>query len=301
MTFLENALTGAGILFEKNRPLAPLSTFRIGGVSDLAVFPKTAEELVFAVRVCRAEGIPIFLVGGGSNLLFSDQGLRGAVIVTKGINRVADEPDGFFAACGAMLPALARRAAARGLAGLEFAAGIPGTLGGAVVMNAGAHGGETAQVVVSTDFYDAGSDTCGQFSGGEHAFGYRTSIFAGQPEKIILGARIRLKRDDPEAIQARIAEFLALRREKQPLGEPSAGSAFKRPANKFAAALIEQCGLKGFSIGGAAVSEKHAGFIVNKGDATAKNVVDLMDLISETVLEKTGILLEPEIRIFGEI
>ncbi len=301
MTVLEKALTEAGVPFRKNCPLAPYSTFRIGGNADLAAFPKTAEELVFAARACRAENLSVFVVGGGSNLLFSDAGLRGTVIFTKGLNRVTDLPDGFSVGCGVLLPALSRRAAARGLAGLEFAAGIPGTVGGAVFMNAGAHGEEMAQVVVKTEYYDWETDTRGAFFADEHAFGYRTSVYAGSPQKIILGTCVKLEKGDRNAINRKIAENLALRRKKQPLGEPSAGSAFKRPANAFAAALIDACGLKGLSVGGAAVSEKHAGFIVNKGNATAKNVVDLMDLIRKTVLEKTGILLEPEIRFFGEI
>ena len=301
MTFLEKALTNAKIPFCRACPLAEFSTFRIGGKADLAVFPKTVEELICAVRVCRGAGIPIFIVGNGSNLLFSDSGVRGAVLFTKKINRVIEEPDGFSADCGAMLPILSRRAAARGLSGLEVACGIPGTVGGAVCMNAGAHGGEMARIVEKTEYYDPETDTCGNFSGNEHNFGYRTSRYLSEPGKIVLCAHIRLRAGDCDEIQKKMAENLAVRREKQPVGEPSAGSAFKRPKGFFAAELIDRCGLKGFSVGGAAVSEKHAGFIVNRGNATAKDVLKLMDLIRKIVFEKTGILLEPEIRILGEI
>lgn len=301
MTFLEKALTNAKIPFCKACPLAGFSTFRIGGNADLAVFPQTVEELICAVRACKRTEIPIFIVGNGSNLLFSDSGVRGAVLFTKKINRVIKEPDGFSADCGAMLPVLSRRAAARGLSGLEFVCGIPGTVGGAVCMNAGAHGGEMAQVVVETDFYDAENDTCEQFSGAEHNFGYRTSRYLSEPEKIVLRARFRLRAGNRIEIEKKMAENLAVRREKQPVGEQSAGSAFKRPEGHSAAELIDRCGLKGLSLGGAAVSEKHAGFIVNRGGATAKDVLKLMDLIRKIVFEKTGILLEPEIRVLGEI
>jgi len=301
VTFLERTLTERKIPFRKKCPLASFSTFRIGGSADLAIFPQTAEQLTLTARICRAEGLPLFVVGNGSNLLFSDFGLPGAVIFTKGLNRIADEPDGFSVDCGAMLPALSRCAAARGLSGLEFAAGIPGTIGGAICMNAGAHGGEIAQVVAETAYYDFQTDSCGQFSGFEHVFGYRTSVYSTDSWKIVLGARIRLQKGNCDEIKRTIAENLALRRAKQPLGEPSAGSAFKRPANGSAAELIDRFGLKGFSVGGAAVSEKHAGFIVNKGNATAKDVVSLIEQIQKIILEKTGILLEPEIRILGEI
>ncbi len=301
MTFPERELARANIPFRKACPLAGFSTFRIGGSADLAIFPQTAEELICAVRICRAGGIPLFVVGNGSNLLFADAGVRGAVLFTKKINRIADEADGFFADCGALLPALSRRAAARGLSGLEFACGIPGTVGGAVCMNAGAHGGEMAQIVAETEYYNAQTDTRGSFSGGGHQFGYRTSRYLSEPEKIVLRARIRLQAGDRDEIRQRMVQNLTLRREKQPLGEPSAGSAFKRPEGNTAAALIDRCGLKGFSVGGAAVSEKHAGFLVNRGNATAKDVVELIDRIRKIVLEATGILLEPEIRVLGEI
>ena len=301
MTFLEKTLTNAKIPFCKACPLAGFSTFRIGGIADLAVFPQTVEELICAVRACKRTEIPIFIVGNGSNLLFSDNGVRGAVLFTKKINRVIEEPDGFSADCGAMLPVLSRRAAARGLSGLEFACGIPGTVGGAVCMNAGAHGGEMAQVIAETEYYNAETDTRAKCSGNEHNFGYRTSRYLSEPEKIVLRAHIRLRAGDCDEIQKKTAENLTLRREKQPVGEPSAGSAFKRPKGFFAAELIDRCGLKGLSLGGAAVSEKHAGFIVNRGGATAKDVLKLMDLIRKIVFEKTGILLESEIRVLGEI
>ena len=301
MSALEKALAGFGIPFLRNCPLARFSTFLIGGSADLAVFPRSAEELIETIRACRGEDVSFHIAGNGSNLLFADAGVRGAVVFTRKISCVSDAPDGFFAGCGVLLPALSRRAAARGLSGLEFACGIPGTLGGAVCMNAGAHGGEMAQIVAETEFYDAANDTRGTLAGNEHRFAYRTSIFATEPQKIVLGSRLQLEKGKKEIIEGKMAKNLALRREKQPLGEPSAGSAFKRPAERSAAELIDRCGLKGTSVGGAAVSEKHAGFIVNRGGATAKDVLVLMALVRKTVLEKTGFLLEPEIRVLGEI
>ena len=301
MTLLEMLLDVDKIPFQKNCPLAPFSTFRIGGNADFAVFPETMEQLLVALRLFRKCNVSYHLVGNGSNLLFPDEGLRGAVLFTRAVRRVKDTLEGMIAECGAMLPAIARRAAERGLSGLEFAAGIPGTVGGAICMNAGAHGKEMAQVVVKTDFYDAENDTCGQLSGSEHAFGYRTSVFERQPQKIVLRTQFCLRPGDPNAIRQTMAKNLALRQKTQPLAEPSAGSAFKRPQTGFAAELIDRCGLKGLSVGGAAVSEKHAGFIVNRQHATAKDVLDLMETIREAVLAQTGILLEPEIRVFGKI
>lgn len=301
MTTLEEAFSRAGIPFLEHCRLSDFSTFRIGGIADLAAFPQTAEALIRTIELCKSQNIPVTVLGNGSNVLFSDDGLRGAVIFTGKIDQIVPEPDGFYAGCGVLLPALSKKAATCGFSGLEFAAGIPGTVGGAVCMNAGAHGGELSGVVTKTDFYDMETGCRGEFSGREHRFGYRTGIYAVQPSKIVLGAHFALAKEDPEKIRARMAELLALRRASQPVGKPSAGSIFKRPPGTSAAELIDRCGLKGLSVGDAAVSEKHAGFIINRGQATAKEVLALIRMVQETVLQKTGIFLEPEIRILGEI
>ena len=301
MIALEQAFADSRVPFLRSAPLAGFSTFRIGGIADYILLPEDAKTLIRAARLCRQNDLPLAVAGNGSNLLFADSGFRGAVLVTKKINRVLPEPDGFFAGCGALLPGLSRRAAERGLSGLEFACAIPGTVGGAVCMNAGAHGGEMAQIVTRTEYYDLKTDTCGDFSGKKHRFGYRTSIFAGQPEKIILGAHLVLQKGEHEAILHRMEENAAFRRTTPPIGEPSAGSAFKRPKTGSAAELIDRCGLKGLSVGGAMISKKHAGFIVNFDHATAKDVANLIEQVQTVVLQKTGILLEPEIRIVGKI
>ena len=284
-----------GIAAVCGEPLCRHCTFRIGGNADVALFPATVEELIRALDLCAGREIHAAVIGGGSNVLFADEGFRGAVIFTGQIRGLTPEPDGFYALCGTPLPLLSAAARERGLSGAEFACGIPGTVGGAVRMNAGAHGGEMSAILSESDYYDVANRRRAKLRGEEHRFGYRTSIYADHPEWILLGARIRLRPSDRGTVDAIMRENRKKRRESQPLEFPSAGSAFKRPQGTSAALLIDRCGLKGRRVGGAEVSEKHAGFIINRGGATAADVLKLEEMIRETVLRETGVILEPEI------
>ena len=250
------------------------------------------------MRAATEVGIAPFFLGNGSNLLVADHGYEGFVLKACGLDQVREVNCRLRAESGITLARLANAALGRGLTGLEFAHGIPGTLGGAVVMNAGAYGGEMVQVLTAVTYLDG--------AGEEHtlpaaacALTYRHSRFSDRPDWLVLEAELELRPGDGEAIRARMDELAAKRREKQPLEWPSGGSTFKRPEGHFAAALIEGCGLKGVGIGGAQVSEKHAGFVVNRGGATADDVRRLMALVQETVLRETGVALEPEVRLLG--
>lgn len=297
MERLLTALEQSGIQTETDCPLSHHSTFRIGGRADLAVFPKNAQELIEAIRLCRKAETRTVVIGNGSNVLFADEGFRGAVVFTHRMRDFSDEPNGFRAPCGTSLAALANAARRRELTGLEFTWGIPASVGGAVCMNAGAHGGEMAQIVSETECYDPDRDTFLTICGAEHEFAYRTSVYEKSPQLILLSARVALQKGDRDEIDAKMKSVLAKRRATQPLDLPSAGSAFKRPKGLFAAKLIEDCGLKGCRVGGAEVSKKHAGFIVNLGGATARDVLALTQQIQETVFRKTGVMLEPEFRV----
>ena len=297
MERLRTALERSGIPMETDCPLARHSTFRIGGNADLAIFPKNARELVAAIRLCRKAETRTVVIGNGSNVLFADEGFRGAVVFTHRMRDFSDEPNGFRASCGTALAALANAARNRELTGLEFAWGIPASVGGAVCMNAGAHGGEMSQIVTETECYDPERDTFLTICKDEHNFGYRTSIYEKSPQLILLSAQVVLRKGDRDEIDAKMKSVLAKRRATQPLDLPSAGSAFKRPKGFYAAKLIEDCGLKGCRVGGAEVSKKHAGFIVNCGGATARDVLALTEQIQDTVFRKTGVRLEPEIRV----
>lgn len=284
-----------GIAAARGEPLNRHCTFRIGGSADVALFPATPDQLIRALDLCAEREIRTAVIGGGSNVLFADDGFRGAVIFTGQIRGLTPEPDGFYALCGTPLPLLSAAARERGLSGAEFACGIPGTVGGAVRMNAGAHGGEMSAILSESDYYDTANHRRVKLCGEEHRFGYRTSAYADHPERVLLGARIKLRPSDRETVDAIMRENRKKRRESQPLDFPSAGSVFKRPPGTSAALLIDRCGLKGCRVGGAEVSEKHAGFIVNRGGATAADVLKLEELIRETVLRETGVSLEPEI------
>lgn len=293
---LISALTSEGVEHKTNMPLSILSSFKIGGNASLAVFPKSREEMAAAVRASRAEGVRYAVIGRGSNVLFSDDGFDGAIILTNYIKQIRKENDIIYAETGVHLGVLASLAASCSLSGLEFSYGIPGSLGGAVFMNAGAYGGEMSDVVEYSDYYDPETDTFGRFSGNEQGFSYRESVYSKRGDLVILGASLKLREGDGEAIRALMSENMQKRKDKQPVELPSAGSAFKRPAVGFAAQMIDECGLKGLSIGGAAVSEKHAGFIVNNGGATANDVKALMKEVADRVYERFGVRLESEIR-----
>ena len=282
----------------ENEPMARHTTFRVGGPAERMFFTASAEELRAAVCAAREAGVPVQLVGNGSNLLVRDGGLKGLTIVLgEAFSQIRIEGNSLCAQAGALLSRVAAAAQAAGLAGLEFASGIPGTLGGGCAMNAGAYGGQLSDVLVSAQVLMDGEVRT--LSRAEMEMGYRTTLPL-RTGGAVLSACFALEKDDPEAILARMQDFNARRREKQPLNLPSAGSTFKRPEGHFAGALIEQCGLKGCNVGAAQVSEKHAGFIVNTGGATAADILALMAHVQRVVMEETGVALEPEVRILGE-
>ena len=286
-----------GLKMLANEPMSMHCSFRIGGEVSAMAFPSSPYEAEELCRHLVRMGIKPFVMGNGTNLLVTDNPLHRFIIKTgdnmRGLS--FDGESSICADCGVSLSRLANYAAKKGLSGLEFAHGIPGTLGGAVSMNAGAYGGEMKDVVASTNVLNRRLKVI-KFEGAEHEFAYRRSVFTGT-DNIILSCELHLTPGDPGEIKSRIKELDEKRKNSQPLDKPSAGSTFKRPSTGYAAALIEQSGLKGFAIGGAQVSEKHAGFIVNRGGATFKDVMRLIDYVRETVLRKTGIELELEIKI----
>lgn len=284
----------SGIEIRQSCPLKPLSTFRIGGVAELAVFPRNADELMRAVGILRESETPFLVIGNGSNLLFGDGLLEGALVVTSSMNALRVEGETVVAECGVSLAALANAAAEASLGGLEFARGIPGTVGGAIFMNAGAYGGAIADVLRESLAFCPESGEIVHLT--EHEFGYRKSIYMQNPERICLGGVFSLRHSDADTIRARMREFAEQRRAKQPLEYPSGGSYFKRPDGHFAGKLIEDCGLKGFAVGDAAVSEKHAGFLINRGNATAEQMLRLEAHVREVVLREYGVELEREVR-----
>ena len=293
---LMGALRGQQIPFVEKEPLSRHTTFRIGGLAAVFCLPETPAQLLRALELCREYGVRTYLLGNGSNTLFADEGFDGAVICTVDLRApITVTGTTVSAPAGASLAAVCREAQKAGLTGLEFAYGIPGTVGGAVYMNAGAYGGELKQVLSRVTFLDKDL-RLETLPVEELALGYRTSRFETDGGSI-LEAVFQLQPGAPQAIEARMQELMARRREKQPLELPSAGSTFKRPEGAFAGQLIEQCGLRGFAVGGAAVSTKHCGFVVNTGGATCADVIRLTDEIQKIVEEKTGYRLSREIRV----
>ena len=278
-------------------PLSKHTSFRVGGPAELLACPRSEEELAALLRQCARMEVRPRVLGGGTNILAPDGGVPGVVISTRGLDSLELPEDGSISAgAGVPLARLAVFAQKNGLTGLEFAHGIPGTVGGGMYMNAGAYGGELAQVAVSARFLTAEGELR-TLVGEEMGLGYRRSAFMGLPG-VIVSARFRLEAGDPETIQARMRELMERRRASQPLELPSAGSTFKRPVGGYAAALIQEAGLKGFRVGDAAVSEKHAGFVVNLGHASSADVLTLIARVRETVKASSGIELEPEVRIW---
>lgn len=276
--------------------LRDFTSFKIGGKSDVMVFPDTVGKLKEIVSYSYKNGIPVFVLGKGSNLLVNDDGIRGIVINTCKLDKIelVDETT-IRCECGISLSRLCRFALDNSLTGLEFAFGIPGTAGGAAYMNAGAYGGEMKDVLISCEHLNAdGSD--GSFVADELDLGYRHSVYSDNSH-IITSLTLRLKKGKNAEIKAKMDELIGKRKDKQPLEYPSAGSTFKRPEGYFAGALVEQCGLKGFTVGGAQVSEKHAGFVINIGSATAKDVIGVIEHCQKTVLAEKGVTLEPEVKI----
>lgn len=278
-----------------DEPMSAHTSFRIGGPADLFV-SATSEQAAAVMTLCRQASVPLMLIGNGSNLLISDEGIRGVVLQLSPEEIQLDE-EYIAASAGVSLGKLCLSAHEHGLSGLEFAYGIPGSVGGGVYMNAGAYGGELADVLVDVTALDDNGKTV-VLTKDELKLGYRHSLFMEQP-LTVLKATFRLKADDPGAIRARMDDYLSRRKEKQPLEYPSGGSFFKRPPGHFAGALIEQCGLKGLAVGGAQVSEKHAGFIINRGDATCADVLQLCSLVQKKVLEVYGVQLEREVQYIG--
>ena len=276
-------------------PLSRHTTVKVGGKADMMLRAKSSEDAAKLLTECRKIGLYAMMLGNGSNVLFSDDGFRGAVITTAADASVIEvSGDIITASAGTQLSAVCRAAFDAGLTGLEFAYGIPGTVGGAVYMNAGAYGGEIKDVVTSVTAVGADGNAV-VFAADELGLGYRTSRFEHSGE-IVTSAEFKLEKGDPEAIKAKMDELMSKRKSRQPLEYPSFGSAFKRPDGTFAGLVIEESGLKGASVGGAQISPKHANFVINLGDATAKDIIDLIEMTQKTVLEKTGYMLEPEVR-----
>ncbi|MCF2668429.1 UDP-N-acetylmuramate dehydrogenase [Faecalicatena contorta] len=280
-------------------PMKNHTTFRVGGPAEFFVMPRTAEEVKKVIDLCRRESFPYYIIGNGSNLLVSDQGYRGVVLqIYKEMSYIEIEENVVVAQAGALLSAIANKALENGLTGFEFAAGIPGTLGGACVMNAGAYGGEMKDVLEEVTVLTEEGEVL-IIPKENLELGYRTSIIA-RKGYIVLEARIQLREGEKEAIKSLMEELKDKRVSKQPLEYPSAGSTFKRPEGYFAGKLIQDAGLRGFSVGGAQVSEKHCGFVINRENATAADVAELMRQVSARVEEEFGVKLEPEVKRLGE-
>ncbi|MDD3219754.1 MAG: UDP-N-acetylmuramate dehydrogenase [Lachnospiraceae bacterium] len=282
-----------------DEPMRNHTTFRIGGPADYYLVPQSVEQVEQVLIKCKELGLPFFILGNGSNLLVSDLGYRGVVIqIYKNLSGVVREGDKLRVAAGTLLSQVARSAMEAELGGFAFAAGIPGTIGGAVVMNAGAYGGEMKDVLTEAlVLTKEGKKEV--LTVDELELGYRTSRIKKQ-EEIVLEAVIKLSEESKESILAEMNRLKEMRVSKQPLEYPSAGSTFKRPEGYFAGKLIMDAGLRGFRVGGAQVSEKHCGFVINVGNATAKDVVDLMEAVKNTVYEKYQVQLEPEVKFLGD-
>lgn len=284
---------------KQQEPMSKHTTFRIGGPAEFYLCPHSTKEIQKIMEICKREGLPYFILGNGSNLLVSDQGYRGVVIqLWKNFNDITVKDCCITAKAGALLSKIAAEALEAGLTGMEFASGIPGTLGGAVVMNAGAYGGEMKDIIREVKILDE-TGNVQVLSKEEMKMGYRTSIVK-EKGYTVLSAVLELKQGDRKEIRAVMEDLKTKRTSKQPLDMPSAGSTFKRPEGYFAGKLIMDCGLRGFSVGGAQISEKHCGFVVNKGGATATDVITLIREVQRRVKEKFGVDMETEVRFLGE-
>ena len=282
-----------------DEPMKNHTSFKVGGPADIFIVPKKTSELVETIKACKANKIPFYIIGNGTNLVVRDKGIRGIVIKTGGKYKNYLVNDNIIQAeSGILLSTLSKAAYQCELTGLEFASGIPGTLGGAVAMNAGAYGGEMKDIVIKTCYLDYECELK-TIEGEQHLFGHRTSFFQ-KTGGIILATYLQLTKGKKELIKEKMDMLNKKRADSQPIDMPSAGSVFKRPEGNFTGPLIEKCGLKGYSIGGAQVSNKHCGFIVNKGDALAKDITDLIEYIQNKVETKFGVQLETEIKIIGE-
>lgn len=284
-----------------DEPMSRHTSFKVGGAADVVVLPSSVEEISKIINLCNINSVHFTVIGNGSNLLVSDRGIRGVVIkLGKNFSQISICDDNvIFAQSGASLAMVASVALNNNLTGFEFASGIPGTVGGAMLMNAGAYGGELKDVAIAGEFLSFSGDVQ-KIMGEAQGFGYRTSAYQSM-DGIVTGAWFRLKKvSSNEEIKALMADLNKRRKDKQPLEFGSAGSTFKRPAGMFAGKLIEDCGLKGYTVGRAAVSEKHAGFVVNYGGATCEDVLSVMRHVRKSVYEQFGVMLEPEVKLIGE-
>ncbi|MEG0151962.1 MAG: UDP-N-acetylmuramate dehydrogenase [Cellulosilyticaceae bacterium] len=284
---------------KENEPMKSHTSFKIGGVADVFVSPTTKLQLVDAIRICKENQVPYYIIGNGSNLLVSDKGFRGVIIeVSKNLSEMRREGNMIIAEAGALLARIAKTAESADLTGFEFAHGIPGTLGGAVTMNAGAYDGEMKNVILQAEIIDQ-QGQIQTFTKDQLELGYRTSIIQ-KKGYIVLEAVIALQPGNKEEITAKMKDLAGRRKDKQPLEYPSAGSTFKRPVGHFAGKLIMDSDLSGYEVGGAQVSEKHCGFVINKGDATFEDVMQLIEHVQKVVKERFNVELEAEVRIIGE-
>lgn len=284
------------VLFDE--PMCRRTTFRIGGPAECLAMPENPEQVMELLKYCRRAGIPVTVLGNCSNVLVRDGGVEGVtLLINANMSSVSVQGETLTAQAGIAMSSLAQLCIRASLTGFEFASGIPGCLGGGIYMNAGAYNGEIGSLVSRVFIIDEELEYR-TLSHEEMCFGYRRTALSGR-SVAVLGAELKLERGRSEDISAAIADFTRRRRERQPLNYPSAGSVFKRPEGAYAAALIDGAGLKGTSVGGAEVSQKHAGFFVNTGGATASDVLALIDKVRQTVMDKTGFILEPEIKIIG--
>lgn len=283
-----------------NASMKEHTSFQAGGSAKLLIQPGNREELIYAIDILRSFDMDYFVMGNGTNILVQDGGYDGAILkLGKEFSSIVVRGDTMEAEAGALLSAVGREALAASLAGFAFAAGIPGSIGGAVFMNAGAYGGEFSSIIESAEVLSREGNKVFSLTKEEMELSYRSSVFHRTGD-IVLKVNLKLTPGDQEEIKHQMADLAARRREKQPLSLPSAGSTFKRPTGYFAGKLIQDAGLSGLSLGGAQVSPLHAGFIVNNGKATAKDIIDLMEIVKQTVLDQFGVLLEAEVRILGK-
>ena len=283
----------------ENESMSRHTTFKIGGDADMFVSVESIDELIALIRLAKEKNVEYTVIGNGSNLLVGDRGIRGLVIeIGQGLAGYEIRGNVIYAEAGILLKKLASVAASESLSGLEEVSGVPGTLGGGIFMNAGAYGGELKDTVTKVTYVDCNGELH-KIDSSECDFVYRKSVFSSGG-KFIVSAELELKKGDRDEIAGKMAEYTKRRREKQPISYPSAGSTFKRPEGYFAGTLIQDAGLKGYRCGGAEVSELHAGFVINCGNATAQDVIDVIEHTKETVLEKFGVELEPEVRFLGD-
>ena len=293
---LKNVITKGTVLTEE--PMRMHTSFQIGGPAEIFVQPATGDEVCQAIRLAKEEQIPFFVVGNGSNLLVSDDGFRGMIVqIGRNLQEISVEDNVIYAQAGALLSRVSKTALEHGLTGMEFAAGIPGSLGGAVAMNAGAYGGEMKDILTDAEVLTPDGEIK-ILSLEELDLSYRHSCIFDE-DYIVLSVHLQLEQGDTTVIRNRMDELARARREKQPLEYPSAGSTFKRPEGYFAGALIQDAGLKGYTVGGAQVSEKHSGFVVNRGGATAEEVLFLIKQVQKKVKSRFGVTMEPEVRMVG--